>query len=477
MTRGKAKGAAGGPVEGPWPLPGEWRWERLGDVAPVNPRRPLDTLDDEDEIAFVPMAAVEAETGRIDVSSRRKARDVRQGFTRFFPGDVIFAKITPCMENGKIAIVPDIPHRIGCGSTEFHVMFPDDVLPSYLYHWVSRRFFRETAEFNMTGTAGQKRVPPDFIRNAVIPVPPRPIQERIVARIDALFAEIDDGEAALARARADLATWRKSLLKAAVTGALTADWRAANPPAETGAALLARILADRRTRWLADPRNKGKRYTEPPRHVAEDLPDLPQGWTWASLAQAAFISGGLTVDAKRKPVDPIDLPYLRVANVQRGHLDLRAVKTVTVDRSAVDGLLLRDGDILLNEGGDRDKIGRGWVYEGQIPVCLHQNHVFKARPANDAISPFLVSMYLNELGRRFFIDKGKQTTNLASISLSKISTAPVPIIPRNEAAEILNVYNGYSLPETDSGMDEVGSASTTLRQSVLAAAFRGALLP
>ena len=309
-----------------------------------------------------------------------------------------------------------------------------------------------------------------------LPLPTLDRQRRIVSRIDELFSEIDNGEAALARARADLATWRKALLKAAVTGELTADWRAANPPAETGVDLLTAILAERRARWEAELRNRGKRYQEPPEPLVEDLPSLADGWVWASLAQVAFISGGLTIDAKRKPIDPIELPYLRVANVQRGNLDLKNLKTAVVDRSMVAGLLLKAGDILLNEGGDRDKIGRGWVYEEQIPVCLHQNHVFKARPASGVVSPYLMSMYFNELGRRFFIDQGKQTTNLASISLSKVSTAPVPIPPALEAAEILRLYSRQSMPEMDEKLDDIGSAPVTLRQSILAAAFRGELV-
>ena len=217
------KVAAVEPVEGPWALPDGWRWERIDAVAPVNPRRGPDKLADDAEVAFVPMAAVEAETGKIDVSARRSASSVRKGFTRFASGDVIFAKITPCMENGKVAVIPELQHGIGFGSTEFHVLAPLEVSAPYLYYWVSQRGFRETAEFNMTGTAGQKRVPTDFMRNSLIPVPPKPVQDAIVARIDELFSEIDDGEAALVRARDDLATWRKALLKAAVTGELTAD--------------------------------------------------------------------------------------------------------------------------------------------------------------------------------------------------------------------------------------------------------------
>lgn len=312
----------------------------------------------------------------------------------------------------------------------------------------------------------------------LFPIPSPAVQDLIVDKIDTLFDEIDEGEAALADARAGVETYRKSLLKAAVTGELTADWRSDNPPQESGAELLHRILTERRARWDADPKNARKKYVEPVTPDTDNLPAIPDGWTWASLQQIAFISGGATVDKKRKPADPIDVPYLRVANVQRGALDLTKMKTITIDRSKLDDLRLLSGDILLNEGGDRDKVGRGWVWEGQIDDCAHQNHVFKARPASPVIEPRLISMYLNELGRKFFLDESKQTTNLASISLTKVARAPVAVPPIDEAKAILeaisiNIDASIEAPE----IERAEAAASELRQSILAAAFRGDLTP
>lgn len=468
----------GAPVEGPWPLPDGWRWERLGDVANINPARSFAGLSDDDEVVFVPMAAVTEETGHVDTSLRRAVTSVRKGYTKFRSGDVILAKITPCMENGKLAVVPSVPHEIAAGSTEFHVVETRELDNRFLFFWLVQRWVRHDAEARMTGSAGQRRVPADYLRQMPLPVPPLPVQRRIVARIDALFAEIEAGEQALAAARDNLETYRKALLKAAVTGDLTADWRAANPPAETGDQLLARILAERRARWAANPKNKGKKYIEPTPPDTRDLPALPEGWTWASLGQVTFISGGVTVDKKRAPATPISVPYLRVANVQRGQLDLAEVKTITIDEALLPDLRLQPGDILLNEGGDRDKVGRGWVWEGQIETCVHQNHVFKARPASDLISPFALSMYLNEMGRQFFIDQGKQTTNLASISLKKISQAPIPVSPAAETSEILKMVE-LLLSHVQRQVQQVlldTSSCTTLRQSILSAAFKGELV-
>ena len=135
------------------------------------------------------------------------------------------------------------------------------------------------------------------------------MQRAIVARINALFTNLDDGEAALARARVDLGTWRKALLKAAVTGELTADWRAANPPTVTGADLLARILDERRACWLAEPSNKGNIYKSPSQPEISRGAELPSSWARASLPQIGGFGRG---KSKHRPRDDAKLyggPY------------------------------------------------------------------------------------------------------------------------------------------------------------------------
>ena len=134
------------------------------------------------------------------------------------------------------------------------------------------------------------------------------------------------------------------------------------------------------------------------------------------------MKGGVTKDSKRE-ADPgyVEYPYLRVANVQRGFLDLSVVTTIRAHHDKAEKLVLQHGDILFNEGGDRDKLGRGWVWEGQIENCIHQNHVFRARLTNGGFDPYFISMHANTWGQRWFERHGKQTTNLASINLATLS--------------------------------------------------------
>ncbi len=159
----------------------------------------------------------------------------------------------------------------------------------------------------MTGTAGQKRVPTGYLRDAVLPVPPREAQKRIVARIVDLFSEIDDGEAALARARTDLGTWRKALLKAAVTGELTADWRAANPSTEIGADLLARILDERRRRDNRKLNTSGL--------ILDSSPDLPEGWAMTSIGAIFDVFVGSTPSRADKDLWKGDVPWISSGEV------------------------------------------------------------------------------------------------------------------------------------------------------------------
>jgi type I restriction enzyme S subunit len=157
----------------------------ISEICLVNPRMPTSlALQKDRDVDFVPMANV-GEDGRITVNGSRKLHEVQKGYTYFQNGDVIVAKITPCMENGKAAYVRDLPNDVGFGSTEFHVLRPQDgVDPAYLFHMIWSPFFRREAARNMTGTAGQQRVPTTFFDRFKIPLPPLSEQRRIADILD-----------------------------------------------------------------------------------------------------------------------------------------------------------------------------------------------------------------------------------------------------------------------------------------------------
>ena len=204
---------------------------------------------------------------------------------------------------------------------------------------------------------------------------------------------------------------------------------------------------------------------------------LPPGWAWARLDEVCDIVGGITVDAKRRGAGLVDVPYLRVANVQRGRLDLGTVKQIAVPPSQAERLRLHPGDVLLNEGGDRDKVGRGWVWEGQIEGCIFQNHVFRARPRHEDVQPRWLSHYLNEAARSYFLTGSKQTTNLASLSLSKVAATPVALPPANEQRRIIKAIDSLlvEVDDVEAAMKRARERMADYRVSLLHAACTGAL--
>lgn len=171
-------------------VPATWRRARLGEVCEINPRLPPEAkLDDDTIVSFVPMAAVSEISGEITTAEERQYQDVKKGFTPFIGNDVLFAKITPSMENGKAAIARNLRNNIGFGSTEFHVIrCSEQILPEYVFYFIRQQSFRAWAKSSFIGSAGQQRVPPEFLARILFSLPTIPEQQRIVE----IFKQADD---------------------------------------------------------------------------------------------------------------------------------------------------------------------------------------------------------------------------------------------------------------------------------------------
>ncbi|MGE4088355.1 MAG: hypothetical protein AB7F93_09745 [Immundisolibacter sp.] len=337
------------------------------------------------------------------------------------------------------------------------------------------RFVYRALQFSIQDVIGRARgdipgLSKSHILDHPISVPGPRTQVAVASKIDELFSEIEDGGRALDRAQRLAERYRQSILRSAVTGELTREWRERNPIASASGAL--QRFDDSRARF-------GRRSLPLPMAKVDELPELPSSWTWTSLDSLADVVGGITVDQKRSPDGCDEVPYLRVANVQRGYLDLSEVKTIVAPRERIEQLRLQPGDILFNEGGDIDKLGRGWLWQEELPICIHQNHVFRARLYSPGPWNKLISWFCNVLGKRLFMDMGKQTTNLASLSLSKLKSVPVPLMSHEEAVEVVSRAED-ALSVVDKYLTELAAqrrASANLRQAVLKAAFSGQLAP
>ncbi|MBW8799274.1 MAG: restriction endonuclease subunit S [Streptomyces sp.] len=166
------------------------------------------------------------------------------------------------------------------------------------------------------------------------------------------------------------------------------------------------------------------------------------------LSELAEVTGGVTLGRTVPEAVSVELPYLRVANVQDGFIDTSDLKMVRVLQSEVQRYSVRKGDVLITEGGDFDKVGRGAVWDGRISPCLHQNHLFRVRCNPAKLLPEYLAIYLaSDNGRRYFLSIAKQTTNLASINSTQLKRMPVPCPPLEEQRRTVEVLEAFGQQE------------------------------
>lgn len=203
------------------PLPAGWRWVRLGEVCEINPRRNDITRPDIEPTSFVPMEAVDAEKGIICEVRERPFADVKKGYTYFEDGDVLFAKITPCMQNGKHAIARNLIEGFGFASTEFHVIRPaKGILAEWIHYFVRQPAVLQDATNHFTGAVGQQRVPDDFLKSLEIPLPPLSEQQRIAGLLREQMTAVAKARAAAQATLEAVKTLPAALLRRAFAGGL-----------------------------------------------------------------------------------------------------------------------------------------------------------------------------------------------------------------------------------------------------------------
>ncbi len=224
---------------------------------------------------------------------------------------------------------------------------------------------------------------------------------------------------------------KQTLLQLAVIGKLVPQ----DPNDEPASELLKRIQAEK-AKLIAEGKIKKDKPLAP--ITDEDKPfELPQGWQWLRLGSALDITGGVTLGRKLTGTDLVELPYLRVANVQRGHLNLDSIKTLEIRQSELSRYQLLKDDLLVTEGGDWDKVGRTATWNAEIEFCLHQNHIFRMRNLIKGLSCAWIEMYMNSIAKAYFQAASKQTTNLASINMTQLKNCLLAIPALEEQHRIV----------------------------------------
>lgn len=380
---------------------------------------------------------------------------------------------------GKVALIDAGPRRSTFGGFISAVRPQARIVPKFLFYILRSNELQKGMRRTASRSVNIANLALSRIGDLTVPVPPLPEQQRIVEKIERLLEQSRTAREALDRIPPLLKRFRQSVLAKAFRGELTER----DPNDEPASVLLEHIRQERRRKWEEDLRAKGKdprkaKYVEPEPPDTSGLPELPEGWMWATLDTIAEVRSGVAKGRHLSGTDIIEIPYLRVANVQSGYLDLREVKRIQIKRSELDRYGLVPGDVLFTEGGDRDKLGRGTVWQGQVNPCVHQNHIHCARPRTPDVSSHFISLSAQlPSARDYFWSVASQTVNLASVNASNLRAYFIPLPPAGEQRRIVAKIEG-SFAHADAieqAVVRVRCKAEHVDQAVLARTFRGEL--
>ncbi|MCG3171649.1 MAG: hypothetical protein CALGDGBN_03290 [Pseudomonadales bacterium] len=464
----------------------------LGELA----NDPVEQTGPTGDFVYIDISSIDREAKRI---SDPKPLTLSQAPSRakqlLKTGDVLVSMTRPNLN--AVALVPEQLDG-AIGSTGFHVLRSRWLNPDFLLALVQTQSFIDAMSAVVQGALYPAVRPRDISAYSFSFETPTQ-QTRIVEKLEELLSDLDAGVAELKAAQKKLAQYRQSLLKAAVEGALTAEWRATqkigagNTAPETSAQLLARILTQRRARWEArqlakfaeqgktPPKDWQNKYHEPVRPDTIDLPELPEGWVWASGEQLCeFITKGTTPPKDLDSGGHKTIPFLRVTNLtDRGELDLADEVFVSVETHQ--GFLARSvvypNDVLMNIVGP--PLGQVVV----VPSTFAEwniNQAIAIFRAVDGVLPWFICRYLlSPVAQQWLKARSKTTAGQTNLTLEVCRSLPFPLPPRDEQQSILAnlelVMN--SIVSQERSIDHALKQSTAQRQNILRAAFSGQLVP
>lgn len=386
-------------VRAPWAdtLPTGWRLSRLKSVASIRYGLGQPPAGLESGVAMIRATDVDAGTIRTEKLLRIDPQDLAEGRNPYLKaGEIIVVRSGAY--TGDSAIVP--PHLEGAVAGYDMVVTAMSASSRFIAYCLLSRHVLEDQIHLLTLRAAQPHLNAQELGSVVLTLPPsRHEQDMITAYLDTSCAAIDAAVNVKRRQLETLDALCKTITQRAVTRGLSE-----NGPLETTGNV-----------WMKS---------------------IPHGWRLVCLKRIAEIQGGLTL-GKQYGGSLVERPYLRVGNVQDGHLDLEEVSVIELPESVAAGVELRPDDVLMTEGGDLDKLGRGHLWNGEIAGCLHQNHIFAVRCFRHKLIPrFLAYVTAAKYGRDYFEATGKKTTNLACTNATKVGEFPIPLPPLEEQKAI-----------------------------------------
>jgi len=461
-------------------LPNGWAWTRVGEIYNiVGGGTPSTDIEEywKGDIAWITSADI---YGLKDIRPRKRITKaaIENSATNLVPAESLI--VVTRIGLGKVALTK-IPLCFSQDSQSL-IGVSSSIHPDYSLYYLAQA--TQVFKYQSRGTtiAG---VTKNQLSELPFPLPPFAEQQRIVAAIEQQFSRLDVGVAALRQAKEKLKRYRAAVLKAAVEGKLTETWRAEHPATEPASKLLERILSERRAKWEADLRAKGKdsakvRYVEPKGPDVESLPELPEGWRWATVEQVTSRSEygtSIKCDYTAKGI-----PVLRIPNIAAGEIDLSDMK-YSVQPLAIDqDSALQSGDILVcRTNGSVSLIGKAALVRVPLePYHTFASYLLRFRLFEASILPRWLHLFVSSSqGRAFIESNAASSAGQHNISLTLMYSMRFPVPPLAEQEQIASeVEQRLSIvSELEATVEANLKRAERLRQSILKEAFAGRLVP
>ncbi|MEF8732740.1 MAG: restriction endonuclease subunit S [Candidatus Accumulibacter meliphilus] len=427
-------------------LPVSWCWTRLLDIGEIGPRN---DAPDEAAASFIPMSGFSEFHMRALAPQAEKWAHIKKGFTHFRNGDVVVAKITPCFENGKAAVIDGLAHSIGAGTTELHVFRPihPGILPGYIYLFLRSPYFAIEGEQKMTGTAGQKRLSTEYFSTRALPLPPSTEQSRIVAKVDELMALCDKLEAQQQARRKLQNNLRQSTLQAVASATspheLQTTWarladnfgRLFHAPEDVR--MLRDVIFDLALRGALLP---DVTHEDSADSIADGATPLPDGWDWKTLAELSeYITSGSR--GWQSYVSSIGYSFIRSQDIKHDALIFENPAFVSLPAKAEGKrTLVRQGDLLLTITGGN--VGKCATVPALNQDAYVSQHVALIRLREPWLAEFIHIWMINAFGGQHFLARYIYGDK-PGLNLAQVGSIPIPVPTLSACVAVLERLRTY----------------------------------
>ena len=430
----------------PYDIPQNWSWCRFSNIVNLNP---IVTADDNDDVAFMPMASIDAGySGKYSFETKKWA-EVKKGFTKIATGDIAYAKITPCFQNRKSFILGDVPSNVAAATTELNVLriYNNTLNPKYILYFLKSEYFIKEAK--LKGTAGQQRVIPNYVQDKLFPLPPIAEQERISNRIselliksityDILYKQLLSFETELQP------QLKKSILQYAIQGKLVVQ----NPTDEPASELLKRINEEKEQLIKAGKIKRDKntsiifkgddnKYFEKKGSevvcIDDEIPfEIPDSWEWVRFKNVAIIARG----GSPRPIksylteNPNGVNWIKIGDTEKGGKYINSVKEKIKPEGVSSSRMVHKGDFLLT-----NSMSFGRPYITNVDGCIHDGWLVISPFANTFIQDYLFHLLSSAFAYNQFSGKVSGAV-VKNLNIDKVLDAIIPLPPLQEQKRIV----------------------------------------